>query len=352
MELDLRALLNSLAVGVYVCDSRGEPVFVNDAALHMFGLTSFDELLPPSRHPFDHLEMRSEDGAVIPPERMPLERALTGEEVVFVTEVYDHVTRGTVVLRTRTTPLRDSTNAIIGAVKVSVDVTKEHELAKVKDDFIRQAAHELKTPIAVIKANAEAALTAGAAPSRQQLQGVVRGVDRMDALINSLLDLLDLQGGLFSFTRFSVPLERVVTGAIQRLSEKTAGRVRVVASAPMRVQCDEARLRRAVYSIIDNALKYSPSNEIVEIALTEEAGAARVAIRDHGFGIPADKRPRIFEKFFRAHAGTPADAGGIGVGLFVAREIVHQHGGRLWFESPDDGGTVFYLELPIDEEAR
>jgi signal transduction histidine kinase len=212
----------------------------------------------------------AEDGTVIPRERMPFERALAGEPVVFEVELYDHVWRGTLTLRTRTTPLRDSSNAIIGAVKVAVDVTKENELARVKDEFIRQAAHELKTPIALIKAKAEVALTEGAAPT-QQLEGVVRGVDRMDGLINSLLDLLDIQGGLFSFSRFPVALERVLAGAIQRLPERAAQRVRITASTSSRVQCDEARLRRAISSLIDNSLKYSPPSTPVRVRGTRSA---------------------------------------------------------------------------------
>ena len=117
----------------------------------------------------------------------------------------------------------------------------------------------------------------------------------------------------------------------------------------MRILGDPARLRRAIYSLIDNALKYSPSDSSVDVTLSSNGRVARLAVRDHRVGIPTDKQARIFEKFFRAHVGTPVDAGGIGVGLFIAREIITQHGGRIWFES-DGRGTVFHVELPVDGE--
>jgi signal transduction histidine kinase len=138
---------------------------------------------------------------------------------------------------------------------------------------------------------------------------------------------------------------------VARLPSGAARRCHVTAQHLM-VEADEVRLRRAIYAVIDNALKYSPTSSNVNVLVTREQDAARIAIRDHGFGIPADKQSHIFEKYFRAHLGTERDAGGIGVGLFVAREIIQQHGGRIWFDSHENRGSVFYIEIPIDAEAR
>jgi signal transduction histidine kinase len=321
MVVDLAAVLNSMVVGVFVTDAAGTVVLVNDAARTMAGA-----------HP---RTIRNEDGTPIGPDELPYRRALKGEAVVLVVEVLDDEARGKVVLRTRTSPIRDADGTIVGTVKVAVDVTREYELAGVRDEFIRQAAHELKTPTAAIKASAEL---------------LMRGVDRIDGLVNSLLDLVDLQGGMFSFSRLPVPLQRVIDGALARLPASAARRVHVTA-APAVVRCDEARLRRVIYALVDNALKYSPSTSNVELEVTRADGLARVAVIDHGYGIPADRQPHVFEKYFRAHEGTDRDAGGMGVGLFVARDIVQQHDGRIWFESTVDRGTVFYVELPLVPEA-
>jgi len=347
MELEMAAVLDAMPVGVYVCSGDGTLVFVNKVALRISGVASLEELLAMAAQRYPSGTLRTVDGKTIPDKLMPLQRALNGEEFVYEMEVVDHGTRGTIVLRTHSAPIRDRDGAIIGAVKVAVDVTREHELARVKDEFIRQAAHELKTPIAVIKATAET-LATEEQPATASLAALIRGVDRIDGLVSSLLDLADLEGGLFSFSRYPVPLERAITEAIGRFPINAARRVHVI-STPLVVKCDEARVRRAIYAVIHNAIKYSPPTSTVEVTLTREQTNARIAVRDHGFGIPADKQAHVFEKYFRAHSGTSRDAGGIGVGLYVAREIIRQHGGRIWFDSTENRGSVFCIEMPIDE---
>lgn len=346
MELDLTTVIEAMAVGVFICNETGKLVLANATALHMVGATSLDDIQREGAHPFRFPRVKGEDGKPLPPECMPFRRALSGEELVTEIEQLEDE-HGTTMLRTRTMPLRDRAGAITGAVKLALDVTKEYELARVKEDFIRQAAHELKTPVAVIKANAQS-LSTDAPPPEQILQALVRGVERIDGLINSLLDLLDLQGGFFSFSRLPVPVGDLIEGAIARLPARAARRVRIVSTTPARVACDESRMRRAIHSIIDNALKYSPTDSQVEIALSSDAEAVHLEIRDRGVGIPVAKQSHVFEKFYRAHAGTPYDAGGIGVGLFVARAIIVQHGGRIWFESEEHRGSTFYIELPIE----
>ncbi|HEX5059557.1 MAG TPA: PAS domain-containing sensor histidine kinase [Kofleriaceae bacterium] len=343
----MAAVLDAMPVGVYVCNGSGTLVFANKTAMRISGVSSLEEMREKAAHPIAPPNLRTLDGKPIPQSFLPMQRALKGEEVVYEMEVFDSETRGTCVLRTRSSPVRDRNGAIIGAVKVAIDVTKEHELARVKDEFIRQAAHELKTPIALIKATAET-LASEEQPATTSLAALIRGVDRIDGLVSSLLDLADLEGGLFSFSRYPAQLERVITDAIGRFPINAARRVHVV-STPIVVQIDEARVRRAIYAVVHNAIKYSAPTSTVEVTLTREAKAARIAVRDHGFGIPADKQPHVFEKYFRAHSGTPRDAGGIGVGLFVAREIIRQHGGEIWFESAENHGSVFFIEMPIDE---
>jgi PAS domain S-box-containing protein len=339
-----------MSVGVYVCDETGALVAVNPAGLDCLGASSIEEVRDP-KHPYHFPTLYYEDGREIPPDRLPLQRALRGEEVVEEMEMYDHQKRGVIILRTRSSPIRNADGVIIGAVKVATDVTREHELNTAKDEFVKTAAHELKTPIAIIKANADAALDAmrgESGPARRHLEGLSRGVDRIDRLINSLLDLLDLQGSIFSFSRTPIRLDRLIESAIAKLPDASASRVAFIASLPVLVRCDEPRMRRALYSLVDNAIKYSPRGSQVEVGLERTGDLALTTVRDHGFGIPSDKQPRIFEKFFRAHAGTPRDMGGIGVGLFVTREIVAQHGGRIWFESVENVGTTFFVELPVE----
>jgi signal transduction histidine kinase len=349
--MDLDRVLEGMAVGVFVCDATGKLIAVNAAGLRIAGARDLAEIASHAPDPFHLRSARREDGTPIPPECMPMPRALAGEAIVSEMEIFDDDARGRVVLRTRTAPIRDRGGAIIGAVKVAIDVSREHELQRVKEEFIRVAAHELKTPVTVIKANAEAALDQwpeAPAALRAILETMNRGADRIDRLVCSLLDMSEFQGGLFSYSRLPVRLDELIGEALQRLPARSAARVHVTASSPIQIRGDQRRIRQALSSLLDNALKYSPRDSAVEVSLDGRDGVALFSIRDRGIGIPVGAQDRVFERFFRAHEGRPNDAGGIGVGLFIAREIVTQHGGRVWFDTVEGQGTVFYVELPVD----
>ena len=110
------------------------------------------------------------------------------------------------------------------------------------------------------------------------------------------------------------------------------------------MSADLHRLEQAVRRLVDNAIRYSPPGD-VEIDVAPSDKYVVISVRDRGIGIPADQQNRIFELFFRAHAGTPHDVGGLGIGLFMAREITIRHGGTMWFESEEGTGSTFYMRL-------
>jgi signal transduction histidine kinase len=347
--MDLTAVLESMVDAVFVCDATGKLVATNRAGLRLVHAEDFRQLTARNFHLPD---VRDEDGCLLPTDCLPLQRALTGEEVVHQVEILG--VDPAVVLRTRSAPIRDDAGAIVGAVKVCTDVTREYQLERLKEEFIQTAAHELKTPIAAIKSTAEAALAGAPELSgsvRQLLEGLCRGVDRIDRLIGSLLDLVELQGGLLSLSRTPVELDALIAELVRRLPRSSAQRTRITASQPVQVKGDPRRLRQALQSLLDNAVKYSPRGTPVEIALSRRDRLAHVSILDRGVGIPPEQRERVFEKFFRAHSGTSHDAGGIGVGLFIAREIITQHGGRIWLDGAEPHGTQANVELPIEERA-
>jgi signal transduction histidine kinase len=185
------------------------------------------------------------------------------------------------------------------------------------------------------------------AGAQRLLEAMLRGVDRMDSLVASLIDLMDLQGGIAALSLAPLRLDELVTDVVAHLPRATASRVRVNISMPVEILGDSRRLRQVARALLDNALKYSEVRSPVEVRVAQADHAALLTVVDQGFGIPKDKADRVFEKFYRAHAGTPHDAGGIGVGLFVAKKIVEQHGGRIWFDSVEKEGTVFSIELPL-----
>ena len=116
------------------------------------------------------------------------------------------------------------------------------------------------------------------------------------------------------------------------------------------VEADRDRIGQIMANLVDNAIKFSPEGGEVQVTVEERAGEAYVAVRDFGVGIPEEKQPHIFERYFRAYAGTPLDARGMGMGLYLNREVIQRHNGRMGFTSAVGQGSTFWFTLPLAAE--
>jgi signal transduction histidine kinase len=237
---------------------------------------------------------------------------------------------------------------------VARDVTELTELDRLKDEFISVAAHELKTPIAIMKGYTQALLRTAqqlSPPHRRMLEAIDRGSSRIDGIVKDLLDISRLHLGQLELTRERIDLSELVTEVVDRTAlTTTKHRLKLISAEPVVVCGDRDRLEQVLANLLDNAIKYSPRGGDVDVAVTVRDGEAIVSVRDYGVGIPRAKQPHIFQRFYRAHSGTPYDYGGMGVGLYISNEIVARHGGRMWFASEEGGGSTFYFSLPLGPE--
>ena len=219
------------------------------------------------------------------------------------------------------------------------------------DLLIRVAAHELKTPVAIMKGYADLLLRGREqlpVASRGALEAIERGAVRIDDIVKELLDLSLLHLGQMELRRERVDLSALVEIVTGRMALTThRHRIRVVESEPVVVQADRVRIEQVLGKLLDNAVRYSPRGGDVEVRLVVRDGAAVVSVRDRGIGIPTEKQARVFQRFYRPHTDTPYDYGGMGVGLYISREIVARHGGAMWFESTEGEGSTFCFRLPI-----
>jgi signal transduction histidine kinase len=181
------------------------------------------------------------------------------------------------------------------------------------------------------------------------LDAIERASNRLQRLIDDLVEVSGISLGRLVLHREPVELTAMVRSVV-RWAAPAATHHRLVVNAPeaVAVSADLAHLEQAVRRLVDNAIRYSPPGE-VEIDVAPSDQFVVISVRDRGIGIPADQKSRIFELFFRAHAGTPHDVGGLGIGLFMAREITIRHGGAMWFESEEGRGSTFYMRLPRAE---
>jgi two-component system CheB/CheR fusion protein len=183
--------------------------------------------------------------------------------------------------------------------------------------------------------------------ARPQLEAIIRSCDRMNRLSENLRDISSFILGRLRLTREHVDLSALLRSAVKRAEQSSPKHQFVVkAHAGVYVTVDSARVMQALRQMLDNAVAFSPDGGAIEIELETDTECAVVSVHDRGVGIPARCQQSIFTPFFKAHAMTEIDAGGLGAGLYLAREIARRHGGDLWFESIEGKGSRFRLKLP------
>jgi signal transduction histidine kinase len=235
-------------------------------------------------------------------------------------------------------------------------VRAREEATRLKEDFLSAAAHDLKTPLTTVVAQAQflerKALRDPAAPSDLQgLQRVVREAQRLSTLVTDLLDAARMEQGRLVSDREPVDLGALVSGVVAR-QRPGAHSCELDVRGAVVGNYDARRIEQLVDNLIENAQKYSPEATPVDLTVWQQDGEARIAVRDRGIGIPPSDLPRIFERFSRASNVDDRKFHGMGLGLYICRGIVEEHGGRIWAESELGKGSTFHVALPLRDERR
>ena len=272
------------------------------------------------------------------------------------------------------TALRDGAGALRGFAKVTRDLTARRrveaerrrrlaaeEAARQRAEFVSVAAHELKTPLTVLRGMAQLTLRRYArdgdvAPER--VAAALRLIDaqagKLARLAEQLLDLSRLEAGHLALERRETDLGALaaaVAALFRARGDGVGDRLRLALPGhPVRASADALRLEQVLTNLLDNALKYSPPGSPVHLCVGGGAagpgagpGRARLTVADRGPGVPPEDRPRLFDSFFRSSA--TAHTGGAGLGLAISRQIVELHGGTIRAEFPPEGGTRVVVEL-------
>jgi signal transduction histidine kinase len=273
-------------------------------------------------------------------------------------------------------------------IQQDVHVLKEAEY--LKDEFIGLAAHELRTPVAALKGAVGTLLhqtRAGRGSQladwqQEMLQEIDVATDRLTGLTDELLDVTRLQAGQLALHPAPTNLVALVKRIMQRLQSTTSRHRLALQIAPPAAQrgsrkastmgttptsepqivasVDAPRIEQVLLNLLSNAIKYSPDGGQVTITLacrspkqhsattddTNDAWA-EIQVRDHGIGIPHEQQSLIFGRFVRADNAREAGISGSGLGLYISRGLIEQHGGDLWFESQEGKGTTFFVTLPL-----
>jgi len=230
-------------------------------------------------------------------------------------------------------------------------VRAQEEATRLKEDFLSAAAHDLRTPLTTVVAQAEflerrAMRDPNAPADITGIRRVVREGKRLAALVADLLDATRLEQGKLIGEREPVDLATLAREVCEHAPAEPACNLDV--STPVVGVYDRRRVEQLLLNLVENARKYSPARTPVTVKVWQENGEARVSVKDQGIGIPAADLPRIFERFARASNVDDRRFHGMGLGLFICRGIVEEHGGRIWAESEVGKGSTFHVALPIE----
>jgi two-component system, OmpR family, phosphate regulon sensor histidine kinase PhoR len=253
------------------------------------------------------------------------------------------------------TALHDSQRGKIGVLVVLHDITRLRHLEEVRRDFVANVSHELRTPITSIKGFLET-LVDGAFEDKENahrfLQIMLRQVNRLDAIISDLLMLSRIERGSEE-QRIELASESVreaLRAAIEMCEKKAADKqvkIDLICSENLTAEINAALLEQAVVNLLDNAIKYSNAEAVIEVQAACEGAELVVQVKDHGCGIEAQHLSRLFERFYRVDKARSRELGGTGLGLAIVRHIALAHCGSASVESTVGVGSTFSLRLPM-----
>jgi len=225
-----------------------------------------------------------------------------------------------------------------------------------KTEFISVASHQMRTPLSAIKWVLRMLLDGDLGQlNNQQIEMLTKGYqtnERMILLINDLLNVSRIEEGRFQYRFVHMSIEEVVESVIQELFNLIKKRsIKFVYNVKKgeipKLNFDPQKIRLVVQNLIDNAVKFTPPGGKVTVNLTSDGVDVDFSVTDSGVGIPTTQQNRIFSKFFRADNVVRMQTDGSGLGLFIVKNVIDNHHGRVWFESTEGKGTTFTFSLPI-----
>jgi len=250
-------------------------------------------------------------------------------------------------------PLFDHEGHLVNIIADVRDITRFREADEIKSTFISVVSHELKTPVALIKGYADTLLREDASwdpeTTRESLMVIMEEADRLNQLIDDLLDASRLQAGGLSLEAEPVALNALAERVVSRFHTQTQSHeidTRFPDDFPF-ISGDPERLEQVLNNLVANAIKYSTEGGRIEISGRVLPNEIVITVSDEGMGIPLKEQPHVFERFFRGAQERNQHTPGAGLGLYLAQAIVKAHGGRIWVESNPGEGSAFSFAIPI-----
>ena len=342
----LEAVLSGMAEGVMVTSADGRILMVNPAFKRMMEVDAWCLNKRPIEVVRNHDLQSAVDAAI---DSAP---SLNEDTVFDLTLEWSQR-----IFQVHLTPIRIG-KELHGVVAVFHDMTELRRLEQVRKDFVANVSHELRTPLTSIKGYVETLLDGAMDDTtalRRFVNSILHHTDRLQALVEDLLQLSRIESGQYEVDFSSCRLDHIAEKVVETFAEQIERKelilsLRFETEKPARGNPD--LMERALSNLVDNAVKYTEDGGSINIGTTERDDEIILEVADTGPGIPSDALPRIFERFFRVDRARSRALGGTGLGLAIVRHTMELLNGRAWVESRVGEGARFFLSLPAWPEVE
>ncbi|MDQ3076269.1 MAG: ATP-binding protein [bacterium] len=271
-----------------------------------------------------------------------------------ITHKFEDIGERTMLLNARRIVLEGhQTELILLAIE---DITEMKKLEKEKDDFISMVSHELKTPLTTIKMFVH--LLHGINKKKKDKKSLFLSdkmndqVERLTNMIGSFINVYSIQSGKMDIHKSYFDINKTVQKEAQTFQYSSENHaVSFIGKTSVKVFGDKERIGQVLMNLLTNAIKYSPEGNKIIVSVKKVKQEVIVSVQDFGIGIAPTQQEKIFERFYRTNGKAERSAKGLGLGLYIASEIIKSHGGKMWVESKVGKGSTFYFSLPIGKKA-
>jgi signal transduction histidine kinase len=250
--------------------------------------------------------------------------------------------------------LSDLAASVVTEIELRLDLSARRQLERLKDELVSVVAHELRTPLTSIRGSlgllASGSMDPASPQARRMVEIAAQNSDRLVRLINDMLDLERFESGGMELDPTDVGAAVLVEEAVDsvRHAASAAGvRLECAVAPELTLRADRDRVVQVLVNLLANAVKFSPAGGVVQVLAERRGEEAAFQVRDHGRGIPPEMLDVVFDRFRQVDSSDAREKGGTGLGLPICRNIVQQHGGRIWAASVVGSGSTFFFTLPV-----
>ncbi len=349
-QAETTALFNSIGEGAISTDAQARINRINQIALDLLGFKKKDVIgqwFPKV------IQAVTENGKSINMLDRPITKALLSGQAIVEKTNYLRTDGQILPVRVTVSPILLAGRPV-GAIEVFSDITTEQEVDRMKSEFISIASHQLRTPLTAIKTYTHLLASGFKGPltdGQQEFMEIILGsIDRMNDLINILLDVSRIEGGKIEIVLKPTNIKKLVGEIVSELSNFASDKkIKIKVNGPdqaLTVKIDQILTTEIIANLLTNAIKYSPPKSTITLEIKEKAEELFFSIEDQGYGIPASDHVRVFSKFYRGDNIKRKEPSGTGLGLYMVQQIIENLRGEIWFKSREGKGTTFFFTLP------